>query len=153
MELYRLCSSRYQATAFSGLGASLAGGRWNYRGESVVYLGGTLALATLECLVHFSHQTLPDDYACLTVTVSKGIKIDTIDPHSLPPDWWEEDPPVTTQALGSAWLQRNSSLLLKVPSAIIPSEFNYLLNPQHKDFGKLHISAPVKFRFDPRLQA
>lgn len=153
MELFRLCSSRYQATAFSGVGASLAGGRWNYRGESVVYLGGTLALAALECLVHFSHQTLPDDYVCLTVTVPKGIKIEAVDPASLAPDWWVEDPPVTTQALGSAWLKRNASLLLKVPSAIIPSEFNYLLNPQHKDFGKLHIAAPMKFRFDPRLKA
>ena len=153
MQLFRLCSSHYQATAFSGLGASLAGGRWNYRGESVVYLGGTLALAALECLVHFSHQTLPDDYVCLTVMVPKGVKAETIDPATLPSDWWEEDPPVTTQALGSAWLQRQSSLLLQVPSAIIPSECNYLLNPQHKDFVKLRIAPPEKFRFDPRLQA
>jgi RES domain-containing protein len=153
MQLFRLCSRRYQATAFSGLGASLAGGRWNYRGESVVYLGGTLALAALECLVHFSHQTLPDDYVCLTVTVPKGVKTETIDPALLPADWWEEDPPVTTQALGSAWVQRNASLLLRVPSAIIPSEFNYLLNPQHRDFGKLRIALPEKFRFDPRLKA
>ena len=153
MQLFRLCSSRYQATAFTGLGANLAGGRWNYRGESVVYLGGTLALAALECLVHFSHQTLPDDYVCLTVTVPKGIKIETIDPLSLAADWWEEDPPVTTQALGSAWLQRQSSVLLQVPSAIIPSESNYLLNPQQQDFSKLQIAPPVKFRFDPRLQA
>ena len=102
--------------------------------------------------MHFSHQTLPDDYVCLTVTVPKAIKIEMIDLALSPSDWWEEDPPVTTQALGSAWLQRSSSLLLKVPSAIIPSEYNYLLNPQHKDFGKLNISAPVKFRFDPRLK-
>jgi RES domain-containing protein len=152
MQLFRLCSRRYQATAFSGLGASLAGGRWNYRGESVVYLGGTLALAALECLVHFSNQTLPDDYVCLIVTVPKGMKVETVDPALLATDWWEEDPPVTTQAIGSAWLQRNASLLLRVPSAIIPSEFNYLLNPQHRDVGKLKFAPPEKFRFDPRLQ-
>ena len=153
MQLFRLCSRLYQAMAFSELGASLAGGRWNNRGELVVYLGGTLALAALECLVHFSHQTLPADYVSLAVTVPKGSKMETIDPALLPADWWEEDPPVTTQALGSVWLQRSSSLLLKVPSAIIPTEFNYLLNPQHKDFGKLRNAQPVGFRFDPRLKA
>lgn len=152
MQMFRLCSSRYQATAFSGMGASLAGGRWNYRGESVVYLGGTLALTALECLVHFSNQTLPDDYICLTVTVPKSIKIKTIAPTTLAPEWWQEDPPVSTQALGSEWLQSKSSVLLRVPSAIIPTEFNYLLNPQHKDFSKVSIAQPEKFYFDPRLK-
>ncbi len=153
MQMFRLCSSRYQATAFSGTGASLAGGRWNYRGESVVYLGGTLALTALECLVHFSNQTLPDDYVCLTVTVPKNIKIKTIAPAALASEWWEEDPPVSTQALGSKWLQSKSSVLLRVPSAIIPTEFNYLLNPQHQDFSKVSIAQPRKFYFDPRLKA
>ena len=152
MKLFRLCSIRFQTTAFSGIGASLAGGRWNYRGEPVVYWGGTLALTALECLVHFSNQTLPDDYICLTVTVPKSIKIKIINPAKLPSEWWREDPPARTQALGSEWLQSKSSVLLKIPSAIIPTEFNYLLNPQHKDFPKLRITSPVKFRFDPRLQ-
>jgi RES domain-containing protein len=152
MQMFRLCSSRYQATAFSGTGASLAGGRWNYRGESVVYLGGTLALTALECLVHFSNQTLPGDYVCLTVTVPKNIKIKTIDPTTLATEWWQEDPPVSTQALGSEWLQSKSSVLLRVPSAIIPTEFNYLLNPQHKDFSKVSIAPATEFRFDPRLK-
>ncbi len=152
MQMFRLCSTRYQATAFSGMGASLAGGRWNYRGESVVYLGGTLALTALECLVHFSNQTLPDDYVYLTITAPKSIKIETIDPAALPSEWWEEDPPVSTQALGSEWLQSKSSVLLRIPSAIIPTECNYLLNPQHQDFSRLSLAAPIKFRFDPRLK-
>lgn len=152
MKLFRLCSIRYQATAFSGIGASLAGGRWNYRGEPVVYLGSTLALTALECLVHFSNQTLPDDYVYLTVTVPKSIKIKIINPAKLTSEWWREDPPARTQALGSEWLKSESSALLKIPSAIIPTEFNYLLNPQHKDFPKLQFASPIKFRFDPRLQ-
>ncbi len=152
MKLFRLCSIRHQATAFSGIGASLASGRWNYRGEPVVYLGGTLALTALECLVHFSNQTLPDDYICLTVIVPKSIKIKIINPAKLTKEWWLEDAPARTQVLGSEWLQSKTSALLKIPSAIIPTEFNYLLNPQHKDFPKLRFSSSVKFRFDPRLQ-
>ena len=152
MQIFRLCSMRHQATAFTRLGASLAGGRWNHRGEAVVYTGGSLSFAALECLVHFSKQTLPSDYISFTVTVPKGIKIAKITASSLPKEWWEEDPPITTQALGSEWLQRQSSVLLEVPSAIIPSEFNYLINPNHKDFAKLMIAPPVAFRFDSRLK-
>lgn len=152
MELYRLCSARYVATAFTGLGASLAGGRWNDRGLAMVYTASSLSLAALECLVHFSAQTLPTDYVSLIVTVSPRISALEIDSRSLPPDWAEEDPPLITRDLGSKWLQQNSSLLLKVPSAIIPTESNYLINPLHPDFAQLQIQPPVPFPFDPRLK-
>lgn len=152
MELFRLCSARHQATAFTGLGASLAGGCWNLRGVSVIYTAETLALAALECLVHFSAQTLPTDYVSFKVSVPAGVFIEAIDPASLPADWAAEDPPVTTQELGTAWFREQSSLLLKVPSAIIPLEFDYLINPQHPEFSRLRIGPPVPFSFDPRLK-
>lgn len=152
MEIFRLCSARHQASAFSGIGASLAGGRWNERGVPVVYTAGTLALAALECLVHFSAQTLPSDYVCIAVTVPAGVSNEEPDPAALPANWQEEDPPVTTRMLGTDWISRQSSLLLKVPSAIIPTEFNYLINPQHPDFPKLRIGQALPFWFDPRLK-
>jgi RES domain-containing protein len=152
MEPYRLCSRRYLNTAFTGLGASLAGGRWNQRGAAVVYTAGSLSLAALECLVHFSAQTVPDDYISITVTAPARLKIETIAPSILPANWAEEDPPLATQMIGMSWLRRQSSLLLKVPSAIIPTEFNYLINPQHPEFHRLRIGEPLPFRFDPRLK-
>lgn len=152
MRIYRLCSARHQATAFTGLGASLAGSRWNHRGVAVVYAAGSLSLAALECLVHFSSQTLPTDYISFEVTVPSGLTFESIDVAALPRDWQDEDPPVTTRELGTEWVKSERSLLLRVPSAIITTEFNYLLNPSHPDFASLVIGQPVPFRFDPRLK-
>ncbi|HWQ36754.1 MAG TPA: RES family NAD+ phosphorylase [Blastocatellia bacterium] len=152
MELWRLCSARHQAVAFTGLGASLAGGRWNERGVTVVYTAGSLALAALECLVHFSAQTLPDDYVSIVAVAPAGVSLETIDPATLPSGWAEEDPPQTTRTLGTGWVRAQRSVLLKVPSAIIPTEFNYLINPQHPDFARIRIGQAVPFRFDPRLK-
>lgn len=152
MRIYRLCSARHQATAFAGLGASLAGGRWNRRGVEVVYTAGSLSLAALECLVHFSSQTLPSDYVSFEITVPSEASLEVVDIASLTNDWQDENPPVTTQAFGTDWIKSERSLLLRVPSIIIPTEFNYLINPQHRDFSKLIIGQPEPFRFDPRLK-
>ncbi len=152
MRLYRLCSARHQTTAFTGLGASLAGGRWNRRGVEVVYTAGSLSLAALECLVHFSSQTLPSDYVSFEITAPSEASVEAIDIASLPADWQDENPPVTTQTLGTDWIKSERSLLLKVPSIIIPTEFNYLINPQHQDFSRLIIGQAIPFSFDPRLK-
>ncbi|NOT63940.1 MAG: RES domain-containing protein [Acidobacteria bacterium] len=153
MELYRLCSARHQTTAFTGIGASIAGGRWNSRGVSVVYAAESLSLAALECLVHFSAQTLPDDYISFALTVPPRVSIERISLESLPNNWAAEDSPVFTRELGDEWIRQDQSLVLQVPSAIIPSECNYLINPQHAEFSLLQIASPVPFKFDPRLKA
>jgi RES domain-containing protein len=98
----------------------------------------------------FSALTLPEDYVSIKVGVPSGIEIEGVDLADLPPDWPEEDPPLTTQEIGTAWLMRGSSLLLKVSSAVIPTEHTYLINPLHADFGRLTIGPSVAFRFDPR---
>ncbi len=152
MRIYRLCSARNQTTAFTGLGASLAGGRWNHKGVEVVYTAGSLSLAALECLVHFSSQTLPSDYISFEVTVHSEVSVETIAVASLPANWQDETPPVTTQSIGTEWINGQRSLLLKVPSIIIPTEFNFLINPGHQEFSRLIIGQPVPFRFDPRLK-
>jgi RES domain-containing protein len=152
MKLYRLCSRRYAEIAFTGLGASLAGGRWNQRGAPVVYTAASLSLAALECLVHFSAQTLPDNYVSITAITPTKPKVETIEITTLPSEWETEDPPLTTRQLGMDWFNRRTSLLLKVPSAIIPTEFNYVINPRHPDFNRLLIGQPIPFRFDPRLK-
>ena len=153
MKLYRLCSVRHQATAFTGIGASMAGGRWNSRGVALVYTAASLPLAALECLVHFSAQTLPDDYVSILLTVPSRVSIKRVKSSALPDDWSENDSPEITRKLGNEWARQQRSLVLQVPSAIIPSEYNYLINPQHADFPLLQIESPIPFKFDPRLKA
>ncbi len=118
----------------------------------MVYTADSLSLAALECLVHFSSQTLPTDYLSFEIAVPSEASVEAIDIASLPSDWQDEDPPVTTQTLGTGWIRSQRSLLLKVPSAIIPTEFNYLINPRHQDFSRLIIGQSMPFRFDPRLK-
>ena len=147
---WRIVNARKAATAFSGDGSRRSGGRWNSRGYRAVYLADSLALATLEVMVHgVSYETL-QNYVCIVATIPKKI-IQEVDLKSLPRNWREDLPPAEVRALGDRWLNEQKSAALKVPSAVIPVEFNYVLNPRHKDFGKIEIAEPLSLAFDKRL--
>ena len=147
---WRIVNVRNAATAFSGDGSRRSGGRWNSRGYRAVYLADSLALATLEVMVHgVSYETL-QNYVCILATIPKKI-IQEVDQKSLPRNWRNDLPPAELRELGDRWLNEQKSAALKVPSAVIPVEFNYVLNPRHKDFGKIEIAEPLSLAFDKRL--
>jgi len=147
---WRIVNARNAATAFSGDGSRRSGGRWNSRGYRAVYLADSLALATLEVMVHgVSYATL-QNYVCIVATIPKKI-IQEVDLKSLPGNWQDDLPPAEVRELGDRWLNEQKSAALKVPSAVIPVEFNYVLNPRHKDFGKIEIAEPLSLAFDKRL--
>jgi RES domain-containing protein len=77
--------------------------------------------------------------------------VEAVNPLTLPSDWSEEPPPPSSQAIGDLWVRKAPSAVLEIPSVIIPSETNYLINPKHPDFHKIHIGKPVPFAFDSRL--
>jgi RES domain-containing protein len=147
---WRICKERFANTAFDGEGAFRDGGRWNSEGVRVVYVAGSAALATLEILVHVSE---PDDlYRIPYVLIPVDFEPDLVtEPVALPEGWDEDPPPVASAAIGDKWVEKQTSVVLKVPSAVIRSEFNYLINPLHPQFGELVIGAPEPFRFDSRL--
>lgn len=151
MRVWRLCHQRFAATAFDGVGAKLYGGRWNHIGVPVVYCASTLSLAALETLVHHHAPIPPDDFVALPADLPPRLKISSIAMTDLPADWFRDPAPAQLQQLGSDWLRSLSSLALAVPSALVPQEFNYLLNPRHPDFQKLRIGEPQIFPFDQRL--
>jgi RES domain-containing protein len=147
---WRIVNVRNAATAFSGDGSRRSGGRWNSRGYRAVYLADSLALATLEVMVHgVSYETL-QNYVCILATIPNKI-IQEVDQKSLPRNWRNDLPPAELRELGDRWLNEQKSAALKVPSAVIPVEFNYVLNPRHKDFGKIEIAEPLSMAFDKRL--
>jgi RES domain-containing protein len=147
---WRIVNARNAATAFSGDGSRRSGGRWNSRGYRAVYLADSLALATLEVMVHgVSYATL-QNYVCIVATIPKKI-IQEVDLKSLPGNWQDDLPPAEVRELGDRWLNEQKSAALKVPSAVIPVEFNYVLNPRHKDFRKIEIAEPLSLVFDKRL--
>ncbi len=147
--VWRLLTSRFAATAFSGEGARLYGGRWNSKGVPVVYTAGSQSLAVLEMLVQ--DDPLRARYIVIPATLPKALKVERLTDEQLPAGWRDIAARDVTQALGDEWLKRGSSAVLAVPSAVIPAETNYLINPLHPAFGKIEIGAPQDFLTDPRL--
>ena len=148
-DAWRIVKARHVATAFSGDGAAKFGGRWNSRGVRMVYASAGKSLAVLESLVHLNPPVAFE-------FVEFAIEFDAVlvtkrSPGKLPVEWRQEPPPASTQAIGDAWVKSNDSAILAVPSIILPSETNYLLNPAHPDFSKIKIAKPEAFVFDPRL--
>lgn len=147
---WRIVKAKHAATAFSGDGARQVGGRWNSPGAPVVYVAGSASLAILEILVHLPYSELMKRYVVFEVTFDDAL-VRAVDAAGLPKNWREYPPPAETQRIGDAWLAGAGSAILRVPSVIVPSEWNYLLNPAHGDFAKISIGPKQPVQFDPRL--
>ena len=133
-----------------GTGGLRAPGRWHERGQAVVYLAENPAGALLETCVHTSANDVPPHYTLLEIAVDETIAIETFDPSVLPRDWTQRVE--ITRELGSTWLREATAALLRVPSAIVTSTFNMILNPLHSDAGRLRIQSAVRYPFDTRIK-
>ena len=148
---YRLVKRKWRQAAFDGEGARLYGGRWNSKGKACVYLAGSASLAMLEVMVHLDDYQLLEHYTLLEVTLPKSALM-SLSADSLPKDWAVEPAPASTAEIGDNWLESQSSLALAVPSAVVPRERNYLINPGHTHFQALVDSATeIAFTPDKRL--
>jgi RES domain-containing protein len=148
---WRIVKHRLARTALDGEGARHFGGRWNSKGVAVVYLAQSQSLAALEILVHIDSPQLLEHYVAVPVSIDPNL-IARIDLPTLPKNWKTYPPPKKIRAIGDDWVAAASSVVLQVPSVIVPLENNFLLNPHHPDFPKLKIGKPVRFTFDPRLR-
>jgi RES domain-containing protein len=146
---FRLVKAKHVSNAFTGEGARLAGGRWNLPGIALVYASESLSLAALETFVHLQPVDRRIRYAWFRIDIPDNVAIDT--PATLPNEWRAEPPTEATQAIGSQWARQSQAMVLRVPSILVPREFNLLLNPLHAQFKRLKISAPQPFDFDGRL--
>jgi RES domain-containing protein len=103
-------------------------------------------------LVHVEPLQAPDDLRLLGLELPDGLAIETLDLKQLPDDWQSLPAPVSTQSIGSAWLERQSGVALRVPSVVVRMESNVLLNPRHPEMAMVRISSNEAFRFDSRLR-
>jgi RES domain-containing protein len=147
---WRIFKKKYKSSAFSGEGARRFGGRWNSKGVAVVYTSETPSLAVLEILVHLPKPDILDAYLLASVSLDDSL-VETIAVNRLPSNWRNEPAPVALQHLGDQWVAQARSLALRVPSVIIDTEKNLLLNPAHPGFGECLFGKPRPFRFDPRF--
>ena len=148
---WRLCRRKHAAHAFDGEGARLNGGRWNPPGLAVVYTSATLSLAALEMLVHVDADDAPEDLVAIPVDIPSDVAVRRVQIDKLPADWRSLPAPLSLQDLGSAWVRALQTAVLSVPSAVVPQERNFVLNPAHPKFDGLVIGDPEPFSFDTRL--
>ena len=146
MTTWRLVRAEYAATALTGEGSARYPGRWNLRGVRVVYVSEHLSLATLEVLAHAESLALLNRYVALRVSIPDSLTALAV--SDLPNDWQSEPPPDSARRVGHRWLQKGETLALKVPSALIPSEHNFVLNPAHPAFTEVRVAEPVPLPFD-----
>lgn len=150
MKIYRIAQKKF-IDDLSGEGARLYGGRWNREGDAVVYFCESLSLCVLELLTRIDFKFLTDDYYYLVVEIPDEFSRFKINPKDLP-DNWRNNPPISaTQDFGSRWLKLNKQFALKIPSAVLSQEFNYLINPNHPSASKLKVIKTGKLSLDSRV--
>ena len=147
---WRIFKPKHAAAAFTGEGARLYGGRWNSKGTAVVYAAGSAALAALELLIHLASQQILDLYQLRDVTFDEKL-VEEVRHSDLPANWRSDPAPRALTEVGDIWIASQASVVLRVPSVVIDTEFNYLLNPAHPDFPRFQIGRARDFRLDPRL--
>jgi RES domain-containing protein len=148
--IWRLVHKNYLASAFSGEGARLAGGRWNSEGFAVVYSAGSLSLALLEIIVHLEFKEALKLYKAIPVDVPEEL-IRSVEGATLPEGWNKPVPIPVTRLIGNAWIKDQPSPVLKVPSAIVPVEYNYLMNPVHPEINRAKVGDPIDLPLDSRV--
>ena len=153
MLVYRITKTQYAERLTASGGAA----RWNSRGPSspgqfVVYTAASRALVCLENVVHRSGEGLNDLFRVMVIDIPDALPIERIDLEILPANWADFQQYGYCQQRGSDWLLRGTTAVLQVPSAIIPGEYNYLLNPAHPDFTQIRLTGTEPFRFDPRIK-
>lgn len=147
---WRIVKQRHAETAFDGEGARLYGGRWNSPGVAVVYASESRALATLEVLAGLQTNSPLPEYVLIPAEFEDSLVV-AVEVEELPVNWRKNPPPPSTQRVGDDWIAGGGSAVLRVPSALVPQESNYLLNPRHTAFSEVRIGQPEGVAMDPRL--
>jgi RES domain-containing protein len=149
--VYRLTKLTFQNHIFSGLGGLHADGRWTFRGHPVIYTSASISLAVLEYTLNYRRRGWVPASVLGRAVIAYKMRIEVVSPADLPRNWSAAESPPKLREIGQRWLDAGAAAVLKVPSAVVVEEWNYILNPQHTDFKKLIFQKPKRFQFDRRL--
>jgi RES domain-containing protein len=150
MRVFRLIRKKY-GIELSGKGAALSGNRWNSKGTELIYCADSRALAMAEVAVHLSLSILPKDYVMVEIDIPSYTSIATLSKEDLPDNWSSFPHILDTQQIGDVFVSERKNCVLKVPLAVVPGDFNFLINPHHPDFSAIRIVGQEDFPFDQRL--
>jgi RES domain-containing protein len=154
MIVFRIEREKYLDTTLTGIGASISEGyRWNSLNTRIVYTAETRSLATLEISVHLDlSEDLPNDRFYVEIEIPDEIVTQEVALADLPEDWNSKPPTLITQTIGDDFVTYNEAAILKVPSSIVPQEFNYLINPNHPDSSRIKVLSTSRMLFDSRFK-
>jgi Uncharacterized conserved protein len=147
---WRIVRASREKTAFTGEGPWRYGGRWNSPGVHVIYVSEHQSAAALEVFANRVPFILGEKYKAFQLEWPDSLT-EIFPIKKLPANWRISPPPPETKEIGDQWVQEQGSVALALPSAISPADTNFLLNPEHVDFKRIHIHPPIDFDFDPRL--
>jgi RES domain-containing protein len=148
MEVFKICREKYA----NALNASDTANRWNKKEEFVIYAGGSRSLSTLETVVHRAAINISSSYKLLTISIKDKTPIKEITIKDLPANWNTIEGYIELQEIGSKWYNALETLILKVPSAIISQEYNYIINTKHLLFAtNIRLESAEDFALDKRL--
>lgn len=150
MRVFRLSRKKY-ANDLSGKGAARFGNRWNSKGTEMLYTAESRALAMAEVIVHLSLASLPDDYMMIEIEIPNTIEIESVKSQCLDKNWNSTPPHLSSQMIGDAFIHTKKHYVLRVPSAVVKGDYNYLLNPNHRDIKNIKIIEITEFPFDERI--
>ena len=144
----------YLADDLTGAGAKHTGGRWNTKGNALVYASSSRALACLETLVHLGAGSLPLNRYLVRIDIPDDVwQKSTVLELSAAPVGWDALPEgMVSLNFGNAWLASNASAILLVPSIVVPDEQNVLINPAHPDTATIKATKIQKWIYDARLK-
>lgn len=153
MLVYRIDRKKYLKDTLKGIGASMSSSfRWNSEHTRMVYTSESRALALLEITAHLNGvMEIPTDRYLVEIEIPDSLKIQTLSIADLPKNWNAHPPSIFTQNLGDIFVQKLKAPVLKVPSSIVPQEFNLLINPDHPDAHKIEVISKERLAFDPRI--
>lgn len=153
IRVFRIEREKFLSSTLSGLGAaSSSGNRWNRLNTPLVYSAESRALAFLEISVHLDlSEDLPTDRFYVEIEIPDEVLILEVQPADLPINWDSKPPCATSQSIGDEFVYQGEAAVLKVPSSIVPFEFNYLINPNHPDARKIKVVSVHPLQFDGRV--
>jgi len=151
MLVYRIANVKFKDDTLSGIGAEKFGGRWNDVGTRAVYCSENRALSLLEYYVHSDNVALlPKELLLAVVEIPDNFKI--LELTKLPDRWKVYPYSTSTTGIFGKYVKEKNIFALKVPSTIIPMEYNYILNPLYPEFGKVSVKEFIKIPIDTRLK-
>jgi RES domain-containing protein len=151
--VYRIVREPYSKTPLDGQGSFLFGGRWSSPGTRIAYTAEHLSLAMVEYFVHIDTNDPPKDLVVVAADIPDNVSRVVMTPHELPSNWRQVPAPPGLAVIGDSFAAQRKSAILVLPSALVLSESNWLINPVHPEFAEIKMHPPEPFQYDARFFA